>query len=187
MRRERWAVFISGQGSNLRSILHSHLAEKVALVLSSKKNVQGIRVARQMAKPVWSLNDFKFEIEGKKKVDWLKLTSELEEFAVNRIFLAGFMKIVPEEFVSAWEGRMLNLHPSLLPLYPGLDVIEKSFKDGADMGVTIHQVNEEVDAGKILVQRKISRVETDFDFCRAEVKMRAAEQRISRFALERAL
>lgn len=85
--------------------------------------------------------------------DYKALTSELQAQGVTHIFLLGYMRVVPPSFVEAWANRIFNLHPSLLPLYPGLDSIKRAFLNRDDIGVTIHRVTEEVDEGEVLVQK----------------------------------
>lgn len=88
------------------------------------------------------------------KIDWANLDQELRRRSIDAIFLLGFMRIVPESFVSKWAGKILNLHPSLLPKYPGLNSIERAVAAGDEVGCTIHEVVPEVDAGPLLLSRR---------------------------------
>lgn len=141
----KWAVFLSGRGSNAETFFE--MAEMdVRLCVSSKKSALGLARARRNGIPAMVLD---------KNPDWQNLNAELRERRISHIFLLGFMKLLPASFVSQWKGRIFNLHPSLLPLYLGKDSIERSYQDGAAMGVTIHEVVAEMDAGKILLQAKV--------------------------------
>lgn len=144
--RTRWAVFISGTGSNLAALLDLRDTVDIAFVVSSKADAHGLLRARRSGIPALVLP---------KPVDWTLLDAELRRRRIDRIFLAGFMKLLPTEFVRRWKGRMLNIHPSLLPLYPGLDSIERAHADGKPLGCTVHGVNEEMDAGPRYLQRKV--------------------------------
>ena len=142
-----WAVFISGEGTNLQALLDES-ADLVRVVVSNKKNAAGVLKAKRMGIPV---------IFFERSLSWESLTTMLKSYGVNAIYLLGFMKLLPGTFVDTWKGQILNLHPSLLPLFPGLEAIEKSFAAESDMGVSVHTVVEEMDAGPLLLQRKIQK------------------------------
>lgn len=147
----RWAVLISGRGSNLAALLEVAKAERasIAVVYSSSRLAYGMKLARRQGVPA-HLIPLK-----EKKLDYSALSQTLKNQGVSHLFLAGFMRLLPESFVNEWKGRMLNLHPSILPAYPGLESLEKAHRDGADMGCTVHIVVPEVDAGPIVVQRRV--------------------------------
>ena len=152
MKSTRWAVLISGTGSNLQTLLdraHDPLPLKV---YSSKENVAGISKARRMGIPVEVL---KKTLD--KKIDWQALHEDLLQNRIQRIFLLGFMRLLPESFVSLWEHKIINLHPSLLPTYPGLDSFERAWVDQAPLGVTVHKVNAELDAGDAIISQNFKR------------------------------
>lgn len=140
----RWAVFISGRGSNLMAAL-DELGDQIQLVVTSHPRAAGVLRAKRAGIEVLFLG---------KPIDWIQLTKDLKEHRINRIFLLGFMKIIPVEFIQDWSKKIINLHPSLLPLYPGLESIKKAFDEKANVGVSVHEVIPEVDAGKILLQKK---------------------------------
>jgi len=140
---DRTAVFISGRGSNLQALLDCQDSVRVSLVVSSRPNNWGVARARRANVPVLVLPN---------KIDWHLLQQQLTARKINRIFLLGFMKIVPGEFLNNWNRRIWNLHPSLLPHFPGLHAIEKSFDSDCSMGVTIHQVTEGMDEGPRVMQ-----------------------------------
>lgn len=139
----RLAVFISGHGSNLGVILTKAQRFQSIHVVSSNRDAYGLERARQA--------QCSFEVLGK-PVNWQALDRSLKSQVVDVIFLAGFMKIIPADFIASWEGRIYNLHPSLLPAYKGLQAMERAYKDQQAMGVTIHRVVPEVDAGAVILQ-----------------------------------
>jgi phosphoribosylglycinamide formyltransferase-1 len=173
----RWAVFISGRGSNLQALLDFLPEVDVRWVLSSKSEAQGLIRARRFGIP--------FEVLPS-KIDWKKLDLDLRRRGITHLFLAGFMKMIPAEFVQAWAGRMLNVHPSLLPAYPGLRAMETSFDEGALMGATVHIVTAEMDAGPRLLQREVRpSVRGESGWTSARTLMAMAEHRLVREAASR--
>ncbi len=148
---KRWAVFISGTGSNMMTLLEKRSLLPITLIVSSHPEATGVLRARFMSVPVKIF---------KKEDSWNTLSQELRDFGISYIFLAGFMRVLPPEFVRNWKNRIFNIHPSFLPQYPGLKSIEKAFQDGAASGVTIHQVDEGIDTGRILLQKRLEKKET---------------------------
>ena len=182
MRARRWSVFISGRGSNLAAALDGRRECEglydVALVVSSSDEAAGLARARRDAVPTLVLPG---------KIEWPELTRTLRGRGVTHILLAGFMRIVRPEFCREWAGHLFNLHPSLLPSYPGLDSIARARADGRDVGATIHEAIEAVDAGRIHFQRRsisgadaLGASENDVEF-----RVHVDEQRLVRHALER--
>ncbi len=148
MQSSRWAVLISGTGSNLQTLLdraHDPLPMKV---YSSKAKVSGLSKAKRMGIPAEVIPSLE-----NKKLDWEWLHQDLLNLRVQRIFLLGFMRLVPENFIHMWENKIINLHPSLLPSYPGLQSFERAWEDKAKLGVTIHNVTTELDSGATLKQK----------------------------------
>jgi phosphoribosylglycinamide formyltransferase-1 len=172
MRSPRWAVFLSGRGSNAEAVWE-HLHEMdVVLCVSSRRKAYGLCRARRLgiAQMVFGARS-----------DWGELSQELKRRGVNRIFLLGFMRLLPEGFVNEWAGRIWNLHPSLLPAFPGLAAIEKSFEAGGAMGVTVHEVVAEMDAGPLCLQKKISdQAQVEMSLSGAQLKISQTEQRLVR-------
>ena len=148
--RERWAVFISGRGSNLQTLLDGIEENRIVLVVSSSAKAPGLLKARRAGIPTLILE---------KKIDWMALHSELVHRQISRIFLAGFMRLIPASFLEAWEAAVLNVHPSLLPAFPGLHAIESSYAAEGEMGVTVHVVTPEMDAGPHLLKRRAVTIE----------------------------
>ncbi len=145
----RWAVFVSGRGSNLQALLDQN-EFRIVLVVTSNSKAPGVLKAKRLGIPV---------IVFTKKDSWLALSDELKQRRVQKIFLAGFMRLIPEDFVTTWSHKMLNVHPSLLPLFPGLNAIEQSYNSAENMGVTVHVVVPEMDAGPIVLKKVAHRRE----------------------------
>jgi|GEM_PF-1033211 len=139
-----WALFLSGRGSTARAVLDCLSHVSVGLVVSSRATALGLRRAQWAGVPT-----LVFERSG----DWQQLHQALLARRINRIFLLGFMRILSADFVQHWEGRIFNVHPSLLPQFPGAHAIQESYRSGAQMGVTIHRVTAEMDAGPRLLQK----------------------------------
>lgn len=164
-----WAVMISGRGSNLQALLDLRPEVDVRIVYSSNTKAPGLRRARRAGCPVRVL---------KGPIDWAGLDAELRHLGIEGVFLLGFMKIVPDFFVKAWDGRILNVHPSLLPAYPGLKSFERSMQEGAAVGATVHLVIPELDAGPRLAQSVAIAAEPGRTT--AEEGWRLAQRRLSR-------
>ncbi len=146
MSKVKWALFISGQGSNMSALLDQPEGASVALVVSSRPDAYGLLRARRLGIETLVLD---------KKIDWQKLLQDLKDRQITHIFLTGFMKVVSDAFLKQWNKPILNIHPSLLPAYPGLKSLERAQADRADIGVTVHRVIADVDAGAIVAQKKV--------------------------------
>ena len=175
-KHKNWAVFISGQGSNLRALLNSPEIAKIRLVVASKKNANGLLFARRAGIPSIVLSN---------PIDWEKLSVDLKKAGITSIFLLGFMRLLPKSFVDSWRHKILNLHPSLLPKYAGLNSIERAFNEQSDIGITVHEVTPEMDAGPVVIQKKVlAGDELDglsFEHC--EFKVHVEEQNLIRRAI----
>lgn len=145
----RWAVMISGTGSNLQSLLDQDQENLPSVVISSSPTAAGLGKARRLGITTYILE---------KSIDWKKLARFLQLWRVDGIFLLGFMRILPAWFLETVKIRVINLHPSLLPHYPGLQAFEKAYADRATLGVSVHEVVAKVDAGPILLQKKMPRI-----------------------------
>ncbi len=142
--KPRWAFFISGQGSNMSALLDQKENSEIAVVFSSSAEAAGVRRARRAGVPFVILD---------KKIVWSEVLQTLQLYRANHIFLLGFMKIVPMEFLEQWSGVILNVHPSLLPEFPGLKSIERAFTEKKNIGATVHHVTADVDGGNIVLQK----------------------------------
>lgn len=170
---KRWAIFLSGRGSTAQALLDQLDMIDVRLVISNRASAPGLKRAARAGVPTRALpKDFL----------WSDVTTELKARKIERLFLLGFMKLIPSDFLQEWEGRIWNVHPSLLPAYPGLKALEKSFEEKAAMGVTIHDVTFEMDAGPRRLQRKVFAEghASTIPFAEAQLQMAVTEQRLIR-------
>jgi phosphoribosylglycinamide formyltransferase-1 len=143
------AVFISGTGSNLAAIIkqQQQYNYKVCLVLSNNKLAKGLDYARQHEIPIYT---FAWDKSDKQL---LPLQNQINKYDCQLLVLAGFMKILPAAFIQAFDRQIINIHPSLLPKYPGLHTHQRVI-DNQDSkhGATVHYVNEQLDGGKRVTQ-----------------------------------
>lgn len=155
--RRRVGVLISGRGSNLKSLIDAARAEdypaEIVLVISNRADAGGLAFAREagITTRVIPHQDY----GGRAAFD-AALDKALRAARVDIVCLAGFMRLLTAEFVEAWRGRMLNIHPSLLPEFPGLDTHARAIAAGRRIaGCTVHFVRAEMDAGPIVAQEKV--------------------------------
>lgn len=176
LKRKNWAVFISGQGSNLRALLHSPDLLNIKLVVSSRANAAGLLFAKRAGIPCKILSN---------PIDWTELNFALKKAEIECIFLLGFMRLLPKTFIDNWRQKILNLHPSLLPKYVGLKSVERAYNEQSDVGVTVHEVIPEMDAGPIVMQKKVlaGGQFTGLSLEDCEFKVHIAEQNLIRRAL----
>ena len=148
----RVAILISGRGSNMRALVEKADGYEVVLVASNKPDADGLGWAEQRGLRTWSL-----ESKGVQKEEYdRRLSDALEDHAVGTIALAGFMRILSPWFVQSWAGRIVNIHPSLLPKYRGLDTHARAIAAGDSIsGCSVHIVTEELDAGEVLGQAEV--------------------------------
>lgn len=154
--RVRVAVLISGRGSNLEALAeYRRKADpyyEIALVASNVPEARGLVLARRFGLPVWSQSHKGMEREAFDRL----LDGELRSRDVEVIALAGYMRLLSAEFIQAWERRILNIHPSLLPQYKGLDTHRRALLAGEDYaGCSVHVVTEELDSGPVLAQSRV--------------------------------
>jgi phosphoribosylglycinamide formyltransferase-1 len=149
---KRVAILISGRGSNMRALVGQASNYQVVLVASNKPNAPGLAWARERRLATWA-NDSK----GVEKEEFDRILSDaLKEHNVGTIALAGFMRILSPWFVEHWAGRIVNIHPSLLPKYRGLDTHARALEAGDEVsGCSVHLVTEELDAGEVLGQAEV--------------------------------
>jgi phosphoribosylglycinamide formyltransferase-1 len=148
----RVAILISGRGSNMRALVERAAGYEIALIASNKPEAAGLEWARARGFSTWVL-----ESKGVGKEDFdRQMSRALDEHSVGTIALAGFMRILSPWFVNEWRGRILNIHPSLLPKYRGLDTHARAIEAGdAIGGCSVHIVTEELDAGELLGQAEV--------------------------------
>ena len=148
------AVFISGTGSNLKSLIKFSKLKKspisINLILSNNSKSKGLKYGK-IFKIKKKIFDFK-----KKHIDEKKILFELKKNRIDLICLAGFMKILSKTFINNFNGKILNIHPSLLPKFKGLNTHERALKNKEKYsGCTVHFVNSKLDSGKIILQDKV--------------------------------
>lgn len=157
MSRCRLAILISGRGSNMLAIANAcstgELDADVALVLSNRKEAAGLTSAESLGIPTAVVEHSAFESRDDFEQS---MTQHLESVNPDWILLAGFMRILGEPFVKRWQGRILNIHPSLLPLYPGLNTHARALEAGdREAGASVHLVIPELDAGPVIAQARV--------------------------------
>ena len=148
------AVFISGTGSNLKSLIKFSKLKKspisINLILSNDSKSKGLQYGK-IFKIKKKIFDFK-----KKHIDEKKILFELKKNRIDLICLAGFMKILSKTFINNFNGKILNIHPSLLPKFKGLNTHERAIRNKEKYsGCTVHFVNSKLDSGKIILQDKV--------------------------------
>ena len=147
------SVFISGNGTNLKNLIKFSKTYnspiKINIVISNKKNAYGIRYAKK--------NKIKIKIiDFSKKLEIIHLLKVLELNNIKLICLAGFLKILSKDFIKSFKGKIINIHPSLLPKYKGLNTHKRVLENNEkNTGCSVHFVNEKLDGGKIILQKKI--------------------------------
>lgn len=156
--RTRVAVMISGTGSNMAALIdagqEADAPFEVAVVVSNDPHAGGLAIAASKGVATFALDHRPF---GKDRAAHeAAIQSELERHGIEVVALAGYMRLLTSLLVRTWQGRMLNIHPSLLPKYPGLDTHARAINAGdTQAGCTVHLVTEGVDEGPILAQQSV--------------------------------
>jgi phosphoribosylglycinamide formyltransferase 1 len=152
--KKRIAVLLSGRGSNFEALADSIAAGRlpdaeIVLVVSNRENAPGIEKARQRGIPARVIPSKGLEREAYDRL----VVAALEEVRADLVCLAGFMRLLSPYFVERFRGRILNIHPSLLPAFPGLEAQRQALEHGVKFaGCTVHFVDENLDAGPIVLQ-----------------------------------
>ena len=176
-------VLVSGRGSNLKALLaraeverwDTELGAKVVAVISTRADAEALSVARAHGVPVHILDHEQF---GSRSAFDDALARTLERYAPAVIVLAGFMRVLTPAFVRRYAGRLINIHPSLLPSFPGLDTHQKALDAGVRVhGATVHFVSEDVDAGPIIAQAAVA-VHTNDDKASLAARVLQQEHRL---------
>ena len=154
LRKTKTAIFISGKGSNLKNLIKFSKKKNspisIELIISNTKKSKGLKYSSQynILKKIFNFNN---------KIDEKKLLTLLIKKKIKFICLARFMKILSKNFIKKFDGKIINIHPSLLPKYKGLNTHQKAIKNKDKFsGCTVHYVNSKLDSGKIILQRKVS-------------------------------
>lgn len=154
---KRIVVLVSGNGSNLQAILDAcqqgRINGSVVAVFSNKADAYGLERAREAGVPAHALAASQF---ADREAFDRQLMLEIDAYAPDLVVLAGYMRILSPAFVQRYAGRMLNIHPSLLPKYPGLHTHRQAIENGDDEhGTSVHFVTEELDGGPVILQAKV--------------------------------
>lgn len=166
--RKRVAVLISGRGSNMRALIERADGYQVVLVASNRLQAAGLDAARSLGVPT-------FAFEAARDAFEAALERSLHDHQVGTIALAGYMRILSPAFIARWRGRILNIHPSLLPRHKGLDTHNRVLAAGETVsGCTVHLVSEELDSGAVLAQARVP-VEPGDDATRLAARVLNAE------------
>jgi phosphoribosylglycinamide formyltransferase 1 len=151
--RKRIGVLISGRGSNMAALLRNDCGGDVVVVGSNKLEAQGLELARDAGIDTFAVNHKHF---ASREAFDQALIDELSARSVDVVVLAGFMRILTPVFTDHFAGRLINIHPSLLPSYPGLDTHERALADGVKLhGCTVHFVTSVLDHGPIIAQAAV--------------------------------
>ena len=170
----RVAVLISGRGSNMRALVEQANDYGVVLVASNKPHAEGLDWARARGLPTWAWDSKGVD---KEEFDHI-LSAALADHGVGTIALAGFMRILSPWFIDEWRGRILNIHPSLLPKYRGLGTHQRALDAGDRVhGCSVHIVTEELDAGGVLGSAEVP-ILPDDDVATLEQRVLAAEHKL---------
>jgi len=157
--KRRVAILISGRGSNMAALIDAAKAAdfpaEIAVVISNRADAGGLAIARQSGVPTLTIESKPF---GKDRVAFEAVVqAALDQHRIDLVCLGGFMRLLTAEFVQRWYGRMLNIHPSLLPSFPGIDPARQALDAGVKIsGATVHFVIPETDAGPIVMQGAVA-------------------------------
>ena len=185
MTRRRTAILISGRGSNMAALIEAARAPdypaEIALVLSNRADAGGLALAEAAGIATATVESRRFP--GDRVGFEAAMQAALDRRAIDLIALAGFMRILTPGFVAAWQGRMVNIHPSLLPAFAGLDTHARALAAGVRLhGCTVHLVSAGVDEGPILAQAAVP-VRADDTEASLAARVLAQEHRIYPAAL----
>ena len=159
-RKKKIAVFISGKGSNLKNLIKHSLKKnsyfEITLVISNNPKAKGLKYAKKFFIKRKIINYKNVNIAEK------NILKEVNKNKIELICLAGFMKILSSDLIKKFKGRIINIHPSLLPKYKGLNTHQRAI-DGKEKysGCTVHYVNSKLDSGKIILQKKVKILKLD--------------------------
>jgi phosphoribosylglycinamide formyltransferase 1 len=156
---KRIVILISGQGSNMQALLEANLPCRIAGVISNRADAQGLEIARKhgIETSVISHKDY-----ADRAAFDTALAGIIDRHTPDLIVLAGFMRILTAGFVERYRGKLINIHPSLLPAYPGIDTHERALQDGVKIhGCTVHFVTPDLDHGPIIIQAAVPVLRND--------------------------
>tara|TARA_B100001093_G_scaffold311622_1_gene297407 strand:+ start:3386 stop:3949 length:564 start_codon:yes stop_codon:yes gene_type:complete len=154
MVKKNTCIFISGQGSNLKSLIarsrDSSFPIKISLVISNNKEAFGLNYAKKFKIPYILINTKLKNYEN-------KVFYYLKKYKISFICLAGYMKIISNSIINNYQGKIINIHPSLLPKFKGLNTFSRMLKNKEkNAGCTVHYVNNKLDSGNMIIQKRFS-------------------------------
>ena len=160
LKKLKTSIFISGNGSNMKSLIKFSFLRtspiSIDLVISNNKKAKGLIFLKKM-NILFKIFNFKEQDKAERKI-----LDILQKRKINLICLAGFMKILSKDFITRFNGKILNIHPSLLPKYKGLNTHKRVILNKEKFsGCTVHFVNSKLDSGKIILQKKVKISKTD--------------------------
>lgn len=161
--KSRLAVLISGRGTNFENIQKKidlqELDAEIVCVLTNNKNAEGLKLARQLKIQDYVLDPENFSSNQTYEEEIVTILKALD---VDWVILAGYMKLVKKTLLDAFPNKIINIHPSLLPAFKGLNAQKQAFEAGVKVaGCTVHYVNEKMDAGKIIAQKALNVAENE--------------------------
>ena len=149
----RVVVLLSGRGSNFRAIAEAGLPVEIVAVISNRPQAAGLAWARERGLPAVALDHTEYV---EREMFDTKLADEIERHQPDLVVLAGYMRILSPAFIARFEDRLLNIHPSLLPAFPGLKTHERALAEGVKIhGCTVHFVTAQLDHGPIVIQAAV--------------------------------
>ena len=160
IKKIKCAVFISGTGSNLKSLIQFSKKKNslisIELIISDNPKAKGLKFGK-----IYKISNKVFNYKNR-IITEKKIISEINNRKIKLICLAGFMKILSIDFITSFKGKILNIHPSLLPKYKGLNTHKRAISNNEKYsGCTVHIVNSRLDSGKVILQKKVKISKTD--------------------------
>jgi phosphoribosylglycinamide formyltransferase-1 len=156
---KNYVILISGRGSNMMALIDAKLPGRCAAVIADRPEAKGLAWAAERGLPTAVVN---FRDFADRSAFDAALAAEIDRHAPDLVLLAGFMRVLGEGFVRSYEGRLLNIHPSLLPAFPGLKTHAKAIEAGVKLhGCTVHFVTPDLDCGPVIIQAAVSVLDED--------------------------
>lgn len=152
-------ILISGRGSNMQALINAQLPCRIAAVISNKPDAPGLAIAKMHGLETLALDQRSYT--GREEFD-AALAQAIDAHTPDLVVLAGFMRILGEDFVKRYQGKLINVHPSLLPSFPGLHTHKQALKEGVKIhGCTVHFVTAQLDRGPIIIQAAVQIMRDD--------------------------
>ena len=160
-------IFASGNGTNFLNLINKQITfnYKIQLLFCDRKNAKAIQISKEHKIPFIYLSVIKEEEFEKKILDFLN------KYNPDLIVLAGYMKKISQLVLEKWENKIINIHPSLLPNFPGINAIERNIESNLNTyGITIHYVNKNIDEGKIIFQKSFNNIDNNSEIINRKIK-----------------